>query len=304
MSETRKRPGIAFWATAVLATGAAFVAYPLSWGPAIRFQASSDQVYDPLRWILERSPEPMYDAAESYLLWWAEPGGGLKGELPDVQFPSTGNDLSQIDRLADVRSVTEIDSILDGLIPTRHGQANVERLLDGWGRHGSWYDLAVVHYLWDHWPSAYERWDKIEAAPLMPIVTARVRENPHLLRQVFWYATWKSSRLEFADLCRLCQHAGSGCIYVAGQEFRLMLLIGGAMSEPELIDYDWTISRLYFLSKRPFLRFDRDCGVYAVDVEAEREGRYLNADEQQSEVPATPLPNWDSDVVPERPKSD
>jgi len=320
MSEKRKRPGIALWAAAVLAMGAVLVGYPLSWGPALRLQASgcwpasliwADHVYDPLRWILERTPESTYDAVESYLRW-AGPDDAPDGVLPEVQFPSTGNDLIQIDRLADVRSVTEIDSILEGLIPTRRGQANVERLLDGWGRHGSWYDLAVVHYLWDHWPSAYERWDRIEPAPLMSVVTARIRNNPDLLRQAFWYATWKSSRLEFADLCRCCQSAPNGCVYVAGQEFRLILLIGGAINAPELIDHssprsagdDWTISRLYFLSKRPFLRFDRERGAYTVDVDAEREGRYLNAEEQRSQIPTTPLPDWDSDVVPARPEYD
>jgi hypothetical protein len=31
------------------------------------------------------------------------------------------------------------------------------------------------------------------------------------------------------------------------------------------------------------------------------EGRYLTADEQEATPPSTPLPNWDSEILPSRP---
>jgi hypothetical protein len=77
---SRKKPGVAFWATVGVVVCALIVAYPLSWGPALWLQVSgywperliwADHIYDPLRWVLERSPESANRWADHYLLWWA-----------------------------------------------------------------------------------------------------------------------------------------------------------------------------------------------------------------------------------------
>jgi hypothetical protein len=88
----RKKPGVAFWAT-VVAVVVVLVLYPLSWGPALWLQGSGywperliwvDHVYDPLRLLLEHSPEPVDDAATHYLLWWAT------SAVPPYYNPATG----------------------------------------------------------------------------------------------------------------------------------------------------------------------------------------------------------------------
>jgi hypothetical protein len=75
---SRKKPGVAFWATVVLV--AVLVLYPLSFGPACWLayrDYMSDDVrhiatvaYSPIAWISENGPKPLQDAIASYASLW------------------------------------------------------------------------------------------------------------------------------------------------------------------------------------------------------------------------------------------
>jgi hypothetical protein len=78
----RKKPGVAFWATVALVV--VLVGYPLSIGPWFWVVTTGripisliwiDHAYDPLRWIIERSPGSAGELIHSYISLWlpAEP---------------------------------------------------------------------------------------------------------------------------------------------------------------------------------------------------------------------------------------
>lgn len=214
----------------------------------------------------------------------------------------------QVLRLVSARSIEEIDSGFEEILARKDREQIVERLLSGWGRHDSWYDLAVVHFIWNHWPSYYGRQEKLDPRPLMSAITSRISEQPSLLPEYFWYAQWQMNGLSFRWLCGACESPGP-CCTIGGEEFPLLLLVAGATRDVQAIDFDrrgstaraWGQAGLRFLAMRPFLRYDAKQVAYVIDYAAQREGRYLTADEQEGAAPPTPLPNWDSDVVPARP---
>jgi hypothetical protein len=73
MSESRKKPGVAFCATVVVV---ALAAYPLSWGPTCRILWGMGMplwgrewyltIYSPLLWIYEQSPPSIQHAVQWY----------------------------------------------------------------------------------------------------------------------------------------------------------------------------------------------------------------------------------------------
>ena len=72
MTASRKKPGVAFWATVVVVLE---LVYVLSFGPAIGmseridndvFLACCDWVYVPIAWLYLNGPEPLHDL----ISWW------------------------------------------------------------------------------------------------------------------------------------------------------------------------------------------------------------------------------------------
>ncbi len=52
-------------------------------------------------------------------------------------------------------SLEDVQSLLQEMEDSPEAQLWAEALLNGWGQHGNWYDVAVVEFLIKHWPSAY-----------------------------------------------------------------------------------------------------------------------------------------------------
>lgn len=77
MSEDRKKPDVAFWATVTLVV--VLVAYPLSWGPACRLafhercpswaKTVYDNFYEPI-FVMNRSFKTAYSVSHRYLVLW------------------------------------------------------------------------------------------------------------------------------------------------------------------------------------------------------------------------------------------
>jgi len=80
MTSDRKKPGVAFWATVVVAV--ALVAYPLSFGPACwryptgilhaKVDAALRTIYSPLADYAISEKDPVAET----LWWWSQLGGG------------------------------------------------------------------------------------------------------------------------------------------------------------------------------------------------------------------------------------
>jgi hypothetical protein len=102
MSEDGKIRGAGFWCAAAVVV--ALVLYPASWGPWIWLEAEGrvpepliwvDHVFDPLRSVLNVSPEWATDYCNGYLRWWVEraripyydpiqkPGGDALAQVAD-----------------------------------------------------------------------------------------------------------------------------------------------------------------------------------------------------------------------------
>jgi hypothetical protein len=216
-------------------------------------------------------------------------------------------------------AMVSLARIIGNFSPAPPGQENIELLLEGWGKHGSWYDLTVVRYVWKHWPRVFHAdRDDIDPLRLIPIARKRIEEQPKLVRQLFWYAQWERRGMKFKDICEVSRsplEVDGSCV---GAEFPSILFIAGAIGQPELLETgappgtgkatadqlcDWWIMTgyLYFRSIRPFLRYDPKRNVFTYDAAADRENRYLHPEDQEPTPPATPLPDWESQSVPQPP---
>jgi hypothetical protein len=267
---------------------------------------------------------------------------GMAGRLPAQTTAATNADAKAsgksvdeiVTRFTKVRSIQEIDRELQelvkgpkqgrpslwrliGLSSESPGQANLELFLEGWGRHGSWYDLAVARYVWKFWPRVWHDDNQIDDLRLIQVLKKRIEEQPKLFSHVFWYAQWERHGMKFKDVCEV-SHAGilvdGSCV---GSEFPAILFIAGAIGQPELLATggrrgaqssaeelcDWWIMTgfLYFRAMRPFLRYDAKRHIFVNDEAAERDNRYLKPQEQEPVCPSTPLPDWDGKLSPEPP---
>jgi hypothetical protein len=199
------------------------------------------------------------------------------------------------------------------------GQTKVEQLLAGWGKHGSWYDMAVMRYVWKFWPRVFQQGEKqIDALRLIPILRQRIEEQPKLSGQLFWYAQWEHRGMKFKEICDVSRSSMALDNSCGGAEFSAILFFAGALGQPWLLESgarpgtgkataeqlcDWWIEMgyAYFLSIRPFVRYDSRRHLFVYDEAADRDNRYLRPDEQDPICPSTPLPDWDSKIVPEPP---
>jgi len=213
-----------------------------------------------------------------------------------------------IPSIQNARSIAEIDHALEKITHSEDAQTKVEMLLNGWGRFGDWYDLAVVKYLWEYWPSAYGD-SNADSERLIPIVKSRIADRPELNRQVYWYTQWKYGVWNFSRLCKHIANTTTSCVTIGGEEFPRILFIAGVTNEPDkvlLADWDnlfahWHFSSLQFLALRPFLRYDDQLGYYVIDADANKEQRYLEPSMQQATPRQKPLPDWSQPIVPTSP---
>jgi hypothetical protein len=85
MSEKRKKPGMAFWATVVVVV--LLVLYPLSMGPWIAIYVSTHQhqshmvvpfaVYKPIYTAIQNSPPEVAEAYGRFIVWWMDVGDSI-----------------------------------------------------------------------------------------------------------------------------------------------------------------------------------------------------------------------------------
>ena len=192
--------------------------------------------------------------------------------------------------------------------------------LAGWGRHGDWYDVAVVEFLLSYWPSAYGKdssgrpdWERYDARRLFDVTEEAVWSNPELVYQVFWYHQWKSKPCGFSLLMRHLDTTSQPDVHLDGEMYPIILLAAGIASglpaegvdgtlmgsvSFETLSRDRLLINGFITSQRPFLRYDRELGRYVVDREAKEQNRYLSQEEQVALPRPTPLPGWRFGPVP------
>lgn len=224
----------------------------------------------------------------------------------------------EIAEFANVRSVEEIDRRLKELCAAADAQYRAEVLIEGWGKHGSWYDLAVVRFLWERWPQKLENdIEKFDSRRLFETTKTVLNSESELVCQVFWYFQWSTRVPDFVGMMHDLEPKFTlGCRNTKWDYYWMMLLYAGVASGLPL-EYgpgdsvwraDWDeLPRNFFdqkqliLAQRPFLRYDHELGRWIVDQDAKQTNRYLTSEEQRASPRPTPLPNWDSAVIPTRP---
>lgn len=227
----------------------------------------------------------------------------------------------EIVEFANVRSVEEIDQWLNELHSATDAQQRAELLIEGWGQHGSWYDLAVVKFFAENYPSAYGHGgrdhERFDLERLFNTAYVVLSKRPELVFQVFWYEQWKSGPPKFSRLMQQAEPPTMWpCVRLPGEEYARTLWLAGIAEglrferQPGglILEFRWgnllrdeIDLRQAILAQRPFLRYDHELGRWAVDRDAKQANRYLTPEEQQASPRQTPLPNWDSDVIPPRP---
>ena len=227
----------------------------------------------------------------------------------------------EIAEFANLRKIEELDRRLNALCEVDDAQQRAELLIEGWGRHGSWYDLAVVKFFVEHFPSAYGHGrrdpERFDLQRLFNTTDQVLRKHPEFVFQLFWYEQWKSGPNDFARLMRQIEPPlMCGCVRLPGEEYARALWLAGVVEglpferQPgglilavrwDNLYVDEVHLRQNILAQRPFLKYDHELGRWIVDQEAKRANRYLAPEEQQASPRLTPLPNWDSDVIPPRP---
>lgn len=217
------------------------------------------------------------------------------------------------------RSIEDVKQRLARLDQSRDAQQQAEVLISGWGRHGDWYDLAVVEFLLEHWPSAYGRESKYgpdseryDSRRLFDVTQAVLNSRPDLVYQVFWYRQWKSGLCDFPSLMRDLETKCLQSVRIEGDGYPMLLFTAGIASGRPADMFSWgllsgvdfeklELNRLlingYVTSQRPFLRYDHKLGRYVVDKVAKDENRYLSPEEQVASPRPTPLPGWSSGPV-------
>ncbi|MCA9069832.1 MAG: hypothetical protein KDA84_12955 [Planctomycetaceae bacterium] len=237
-------------------------------------------------------------------------GCGLLESISLSDHPPQANNRMFV-RLRQARSIEEINQTLEQLVTDEFAQANAEHLLSNWGREDDWYDLSVMIFLQEYWPSAYGH-QTLDAKPLIPIVQNRIREKPELNRQFYWYLQWRWGPFDFPRFCRDVSHYVAASPYVGGEDFIPLMRICGAVHSEDyyrlhVLTTDWDVlgrtlcfAQMEFLTNRPFLRYDDKLGCYRVDWEAKREGRYLKPEDQRATPRLTPLPEWSHAVIPDK----
>ena len=225
---------------------------------------------------------------------------------------------AEIKKYQSCRSIADVDQRLDELLKVPDGQRQAERLIQGWGKHGSWYDLAVVKLWWERWPPEEEGGkNRFSQRRLFDLTQSVLAASPELAGQVFWYFQWSKRVPDFSGLMLdleprfVCDYNGDGWV-----KYRLVLLYAGVASglpteqnsgesatraNWENLIGDWLDQKTLILGQRPFLRYDHELGRWVVDQEAKKSNRYLTPDEQKASPRPTPLPNWDSEIIPPRP---
>ena len=90
---------------------------------------------------------------------------------------------------ANIRSVEELDSRLNVLCEADDAQQRAELLIEGWGQHGSWFDLAVVKFFVEQFPSAYGRGrrdcERFDMQRLFNSANQVLSKHPEFVFQVF-----------------------------------------------------------------------------------------------------------------------
>jgi hypothetical protein len=225
------------------------------------------------------------------------------------------------------RSLEEVKLRLARLDQSRDAQQQAEALISGWGKHGDWYDLAVVEFLLEHWPSAYglgadygpgwgaelgPDWERYDSRRLFDVTQEVLNARPDLVYQVFWYRQWQRGLCDFPSLMRDLETQSSSCVRIEGDQYPMLLFTAGIASGLPADVFSWGLMsgvdfetlelnrRLingYVTSQRPFLRYDHELGRYVVDRVAKDENRYLSPEEQVASPRATPLPGWSSGPV-------
>ena len=228
---------------------------------------------------------------------------------------------NEIEAFANFRTIEQLDRHLNALCEAADAQQRAELLIEGWGQHGSWYDLAVVKFFVEQYPSAYSRdrrdHERFDLQRLFNTTDQVLRTHPEFVFQLFWYEQWKSCPNDFARLMRQVEPPiMRGCVRLAGEEYARALWLAGAVEglpferQPGglILEIQW--DNLYadevhlrqtILAQRPFLRYDHELGRWVVDQIAKQENRYLTPEEQLASPRPTPLPNWDCDEIPPRP---
>ena len=228
---------------------------------------------------------------------------------------------NEIAEFANLRTIEELDRRLNALCEVVDAQQRAELLIEGWGQHGSWYDLAVVKFFVEQFPSAYGRnrqdVERFDLQRLFNTTERVLRNHPEFVFQLSWYEQWKSGPEDFSRLMQRVEPPRMrGCVRLRGEEYARALWLAGIVegfpSERQpgglILEVRWGNLELdeghlrhAILAQRPFLRYDHELGRWIVDQDAKKANRYLTPEEQQASLRPTPLPNWSSDVIPPRP---
>ncbi len=225
---------------------------------------------------------------------------------------------SEVKAYQSCRSIAEVEQRLDELLKAPDGQEQAERLIQGWGQHGSWYDLAVVKLFWERsLPEVDGKKKRFNHRRLFEVTKSVLVKHSELACQVFWYYQWSSGVPDFAGMMHdlephwVCDRRVDDWV-----KFRLVLFYAGVASGLPIelsvgesaaragfdsLMRDWFDQQAIILGQRPFLRYDHDLGRWVVDLDAKQANRYLTPAEQKASPRSTPLPNWDSEIIPPQP---
>lgn len=240
-----------------------------------------------------------------------------------IELSPTSLKVSPTERVAEIRhfqssrSIADVDRKLDELLAAPDGQARTERLIEGWGKHGSWYDLAVVKLWLERRPlkekDGKERFDHHR---LFDAGQKALASHPSIACQVFWYYQWSNGVPDLALWMDHLERFSGGCLDSSWGDYRMILICAGIASGLpfetqaggsvrratfDRLQENWWEQKFLILSQRPFLRYDHELGRWVVDQEAKNANRYLTPDEQRASERPTPLPDWHSEIVPPRP---
>jgi|GEM_PF-5667420 len=192
--------------------------------------------------------------------------------------------------------------ILSVLESESHRDEAIRGLIKNWGTRSSEYDLAVLDFL---------RLYKEEAA-ITECAIDRLREDPSLIRQVFWNYRWESEKLRRSvlpnadmdnDSTRFASRVYRDLFthYRNDSQNRLYIILFVASMLDcfplvENLSQDNLQTTMNDVGRRlqadaPYLYFDAERGIYVVDAIAKKNRVPVKSSRQEWTAPATPLPS-------------
>ena len=216
------------------------------------------------------------------------------------------NRLRKIATSRGVKSANEVDDSLRELLGSPPRQADLARLMAVWGRRSEEVDRSIVQFLWSSYEEPTHHSHIGMTAATWEAVEYRLRSDPEVLGQVFWYLRWMDRGVTWdnpRDKGYFVDLVGDlfGESRPDGHEAKYLLMLASMLNRPDIVTaaryadvgIRWRQTEEWLRPLAPYYVFDEDAGHYRMDEVAARTKNPVDPKRQNYTTVDTPVPPID-----------